>query len=120
MAVLPKVIVAKYGTPVDGHLFKDPEERGSQSLLNIQDGDTVIIGGLLREDINKKVTKLPFIGDIPFIGSAFRHRDESVTERELVIFITPHIISKTPGSQNNVAQSRPLTREQDAPKMEKR
>ena len=41
---------------------------------------------------NTTVTKLPFLGDLPVIGSAFRSTNKSKAERELIIFLTPHII----------------------------
>ena len=93
MAVYPKVIQARVGSiTVNGVLAKDAEERGSQSILKVQDGDTIIIGGLLRTDSSSTITKLPILGDIPLLGMAFRHKDKSGTERELMIFMTPHIV----------------------------
>ncbi len=95
MAVYPKVIQARLGSiTVNGVLAKDPEERGSQSILKVQDGETIVIGGLLRTDDSNTITKLPILGDIPFLGMAFRHKDKSGTERELIIFMTPHIIDE--------------------------
>ena len=92
MAVYPKVIQARIGETFDGHTFKDPEERGAQSTLKVKDGETIIIGGLLREDDSQTYTKLPILGDMPLIGSAFRHKDKTRSQRELIIFITPKII----------------------------
>jgi type II secretory pathway component GspD/PulD (secretin) len=93
MAIYPKVIEASNGITVSGQLFKDPEERGAQSILKVLDGETVIIGGLLRSKKSTAVTKLPFLGDIPFVGGVFRHKDIAGSERELIIFITPHILT---------------------------
>ncbi len=100
MAVYPKVIQARSGATFDGQTFKDPEERGSQSILKIQDGETIVIGGLLRTDESNTVTKLPILGDIPFVGAAFRHKDKTTSQRELVIFITPHIVDD--GNKQNL------------------
>ncbi len=95
MAVYPKVIQARQGTvKVNGVFAKDAEERGSQSILKVKDGETIVIGGLLRTDNSNTITKLPILGDIPFLGMAFRHKDKSSIERELIIFITPHIIDE--------------------------
>jgi type II secretory pathway component GspD/PulD (secretin) len=44
---------------------------------------------------NSTITKLPFLGDLPLIGAAFRSKSTSKTERELIIFLTPHIIDDT-------------------------
>ena len=92
MAIVPKVIQARLGGTFEGKTFKDPEERGSQSILKVDSGDTIMLGGLLRTDYSNTITKIPLLGDIPFIGGAFRHKDKNGSERELIIFITPHII----------------------------
>ena len=60
----------------------------------VQDGATVIIGGLRKEE--KKVTdkQIPYLGRVPLIGPAlFRNRDQDNETSELVVFITPHIIA---------------------------
>lgn len=106
MAIAPRVVEARTGGTFSNTTFKDPEERGTKSILKIRDGNTIIIGGLLRTDISNTLTKLPILGDIPFIGMAFRHKDKTVQDRELVIFITPHIlqeeaISKITGNGGN-------------------
>jgi len=118
LAILPKVIIARTGATFSGTTFKDPEERGSQSILRVHSGDTIILGGLMRDDKTTTVTKIPLLGDIPFIGKAFRHTDTTSTERELVIFITPHIVDDTmltkmrKGSKEETPL---LVREQDIP-----
>ncbi len=113
MAVVPKVITTRISTVFgrDNNFFKDPEERGSLSILRVGNGQTVVLGGLLRQEHTKSVTKLPILGDIPFIGAAFRHRDESIANRELIIFLTPHILDE--GLEKNVsAPKRPILREE--------
>jgi len=96
MAVAPKVIdvilsqVQPAGT--NSSQVYDPETRGSDSILKLKDGQTMAIGGLLRNQDSKNNSKLPFLGDLPFIGAAFRSSTVSKNERELIIFLTPHII----------------------------
>ncbi len=76
--------------------FKDPEERSTKSTVRVKDGETVIMGGLLRNQRTDVITKLPFLGDIPLLGVLFRHRETSPNkERELLVFITPHIVKDT-------------------------
>ncbi len=120
LAIAPKVIEAKTGgtfvTPGGiSTTFKDPEERGTQSILLIRDGDTIILGGLLRHDNNKITTKLPFLSDIPVLGSAFRHKDNKENLRELMIFITPHILQDYSPLDTSTEQIKKLVREQDIP-----
>ena len=87
MAIEPKVIQARTGESFGGQTFKDPEERGTKSVLRIRDGDTIILGGLLRTNVEEVRTQVPIISRIPFIGSAFRHKDKKEEERELIIFM---------------------------------
>jgi type IV pilus assembly protein PilQ len=73
--------------------FKDPEERSTKSTVRIKDGETVVLGGLIRRDRSETLTKLPILGDIPIIGVMFRHKNKDRDrERELLVFITPHIV----------------------------
>jgi type II secretory pathway component GspD/PulD (secretin) len=96
MFVAPKVKdVSKSVFTNSNQYYYDPEERSTKSLVRIKDGETVIIGGLIRHDKNESVTKLPFLGDIPLLGAAFRNRDKTKDkERELLVFITPRIVKE--------------------------
>lgn len=60
--------------------------------VRIKDGETLIIGGLIRESEAKIVQKIPVLGDLPLIGGAFRSTSTSKIKTELVIMITPKII----------------------------
>ena len=96
MAVSPKVIdiiLSKVQPPAGTTIF-DPETRGSDSILNLKDGQSMVIGGLMNSQANSTTYKLPFLGDLPVIGSAFRSVNKSKDERELIIFITPYIIDE--------------------------
>ena len=63
--------------------------------LRIKDGETLIIGGLIQEYEMKSVSKIPFLGDLPFIGMIFRSTGTQRTKEEMVIMITPQIIVDT-------------------------
>ena len=52
----------------------------------------MMIGGLMDNQDTNSVTKLPFLGDLPLIGAAFRSKVTNKNDRELIIFLTPHII----------------------------
>jgi type II secretory pathway component GspD/PulD (secretin) len=73
-------------------VVKDIQQRSTTSMVVIKEGHTLVIGGLLARQETKIKTKVPFLGDIPLIGAAFRHSDTHVEERELLIFLTPRII----------------------------
>ena len=61
--------------------------------VSVYDGQTVVIGGLMREDVQKTEDKVPIIGDIPLVGRAFRTNTEQHTKKNLVIFVTAKIIT---------------------------
>ena len=58
----------------------------------IRDGQTVVIGGLRKQDIAEQVNKIPFFGDLPIIGNLFKFTGKRDIVNELVVFITPHIV----------------------------
>src|SRR5205809_1297522 len=60
---------------------------------SVYDGQTVVHGGLMREDVQKTEDKVPIIGDIPLVGRAFRTNVEQHTKKNLVIFVTARIIT---------------------------
>ena len=68
----------------------DTREVTTQVLVN--NGDTVVLGGIYEQIKRDEVDKVPFLGDIPFIGYFFRHTLESDERRELLIFVTPKIL----------------------------
>ncbi|MEZ8081396.1 type IV pilus secretin PilQ [Enterovibrio norvegicus] len=65
---------------------------GTQVLVN--DGETVVLGGIYQHEMTEKVDKVPLLGDIPGLGQLFRRDYENMTKRELLIFVTPRIITQ--------------------------
>jgi len=59
----------------------------------VANGETVVLGGIFTTDKNVSTTKTPFLGDLPYIGRVFRNTIERDDKQELLIFITPRIIS---------------------------
>jgi len=73
--------------------YRDPEIRSTKSVVKVKDGETIILGGLIRNQKTVVYTKLPILGEIPILGALFRHKDQTLNkDRELLIFITPRII----------------------------
>ena len=62
------------------------------TVRRIYDGETVVIGGLIRQNQDHDVTKIPILGDLPIIGQFFRSESLSKDDTELLIFVTPRII----------------------------
>lgn len=67
--------------------------RNLTTSVVIWDGHTVVLGGLMREDINKIEDKIPFLGDLPFVGRLFRSKVDSRSKRNLLIFVTANLIN---------------------------
>ncbi|MEY4640863.1 MAG: hypothetical protein RLZZ227_857 [Pseudomonadota bacterium] len=60
----------------------------------VNDGDTIVLGGVFREETTTTVTKTPLLGDLPYVGNIFKRTEESESKTELLIFITPSIINE--------------------------
>ncbi|MBN1126212.1 MAG: hypothetical protein JXA82_14495 [Sedimentisphaerales bacterium] len=73
-----------------------PDEISAELLTNIvvRDGETIVIGGMFRDQIDNTRTQVPLLGDIPFIGEAFRKTDDIVKRQEVMVLLTPHIINE--------------------------
>lgn len=81
--------------------------REAQTSVIVKDGQTIVIGGLMREDDSKTQTKIPFLGDIPVLGWLFKKQGISKEKTELMIFITPYVVT-------NSEEAEGLTKKQEA------
>src|SRR5690606_32713481 len=59
----------------------------------VNDGDTVVLGGVFRDELTTTVSKAPLLGDLPVLGGLFRRTENNQSKTELLIFITPSIIN---------------------------
>jgi type IV pilus assembly protein PilQ len=66
--------------------------RKANTTVRVEDGQTIFIAGLLSEEIRESEYRFPILGSIPLIGRLFRHTDEEILKKNLVIEITPKII----------------------------
>ena len=64
-----------------------------QTQVLVENGGTVVIGGIFTEELQENEAKIPFFGDLPGVGVLFRNRSKSTTKRELLVFITPKMLS---------------------------
>src|SRR5262245_24074149 len=69
--------------------------------VRLYDGQTVVLGGLMREDVQKVEDKTPIIGDIPLIGRAFRTNVDQHTKKNLIIFVTARVVTPSGLAFNN-------------------
>ena len=80
-----------YGTPATTVPIVQTTQ--AETSVTVKDGTTIIIGGLIKDERSDTVNKIPLLGDIPILRTAFSNRDKHITKQELVIFLTPHIIT---------------------------
>ncbi len=96
--ILPSFsVVSELGSIVPGSGTRsvptiDTREIDTKAL--VKDGQTVVLGGLRKREVSQDVSKIPFLGDIPLLGSLFTNTSESVETNELLIFITPRIVAE--------------------------
>jgi type IV pilus assembly protein PilQ len=68
------------------------KRRISTTTIRVKDGETIVMAGLLGTNSSKTVHRVPFLGDIPYIGGLFRHTAELTSKTDLIIQVTPHIL----------------------------
>ena len=67
-------------------------KRTIETTILADDGETIVLGGLIRDDKTKQVSSVPFLGDIPVIGYLFRSEKEAIIKRNLLVFLRPTIL----------------------------
>ena len=90
--------------PVGGGLTPTINQRRIQSTVAVEDGETVALGGLIRDRRNNSQIGVPILSRIPILGNAFRTTDRSETRTELLVLLTPSVI-------RNRAEARRVTDE---------
>lgn len=66
--------------------------RRAATTIELADGQSFAIGGLLRDNVRESVKKVPFLGEVPILGALFRSSSFQKSETELVIIVTPHLV----------------------------
>jgi type IV pilus assembly protein PilQ len=64
-----------------------------QTQVLVENGGTVVIGGIYTQDESTNVSKVPLLGDVPIVGNLFKNTVRSSTKTELLIFLTPKVVS---------------------------
>ena len=78
---------------VAGQLFPSFFKRVVQTSLTVQSGQTIILGGLIRENKGKSTSGIPFLARLPFIGFLFGTKRDAFDKTELIILLTPNVIT---------------------------
>ena len=80
------------------------DRREAETTLLIKNGQTVVLGGLRKKEVNKQINKIPLLGDLPLVGLLFRFEGEETIISELVVFITPWIVEQPTLSETEQQQ----------------
>lgn len=67
--------------------------RNAETTISVQDGQTILLGGLISRNKQELQTKVPLLGDIPLLGRLFRTSSDNYRKRELILLITPRVVS---------------------------
>ncbi len=72
------------------------DTRDVRTSVELREGESLVLAGLLQEEQVRNMSKIPLLGDIPILGALFRATDKEMREKDLVFFITPKIVQPTP------------------------
>jgi len=90
--VRPEVSEAVQET-VDGEIQTVKSSKETMTSVMVRNGHTLVIAGLIKDKLTDVKKKIPFLGDIPIAGLLFQKTEKSIVKSDLIIFITPHIIT---------------------------
>lgn len=67
-------------------------QRTADTTVSVKDGETIVLGGIIRGTVSSTVRKVPLLGDIPVLGNLFKTTDKSKVQTELMVFLTPRVV----------------------------
>lgn len=91
--VEPKITAITGTVTVENTTLPQLSNESSKTSVMVKDSETLVIAGLIKDTITDTKKKTPFLGDIPVVGLLFQKSDHLQTKTDLMIFITPHIIT---------------------------
>ena len=80
-------------TTSKGNIIPIVETAEAETRVVVKDGTTVIIGGLMKDTVTLAKSKVPLLGDLPVLGVLFSNRSDQIKKEELVILLTPHVVT---------------------------
>jgi len=94
MAVNPEVSDLDFtrAVAVQGFLIPSVNTRRVSTVIELGDGQSFAVAGLLKDDVREDVKKFPVLGDIPVLGALFRSTSFQKNETELIVIVTPHLV----------------------------
>jgi len=80
-------------------------QRQAQTTVSVKDGETIILGGIIRNTVTATTNKIPLLGDLPILGNLFKSKSNKDSKTELMVFLTPKIV-------RDPSESKQLTQDQ--------
>ncbi|HEX7673994.1 MAG TPA: type II secretion system secretin GspD [Bdellovibrio sp.] len=100
--------VSQLSTASTPKAFQDSTQpiakRSIKTMINVNNGDTAILGGLIKEDDTESVLKVPLLGDIPIIGWLFKSSTRVKNKTNMVVFLTPTIVRNSADSNQIISK----------------
>ncbi len=109
LEIHPKVTAILDFVTVENTSLPRLSNESATTNVMIKDGETLVIAGLIKDQTTDTLKKTPFLGDIPLVGMVFRKKEKTVSKSELIVFLTPHIItpdknSDKPSTEQTLSQ----------------
>ena len=94
MQVAPEVseLDFSHAVSINGFLIPALTTRRVSTVIELGDGQSFAIAGLLKDDVREIISKFPLLGDIPILGALFRSSSFQRNETELIVIVTPHLV----------------------------
>jgi len=106
MEISQEVSDVQAGVTTTGLNSPTINKRSAQTTVAVQSGDTMVLGGLIKDDKNNGSSGLPVLSEIPLFGALFGAKTESDTRRELIITITPRVVNDNQQARDVTAEFR--------------
>ena len=81
------------GVEISGFRVPGLQSRRLSTVVELKQGETLALAGLLQTAMNAQSDRIPLVGDIPYVGTLFSNTSHARTEKELLVLVTPHLVS---------------------------
>lgn len=81
-------------------------QREANTTVSVKDGDTIVLGGIMRKTVTATTSKVPILGDIPILGNLFKSTSKSDSKTELLVFLTPRIVRSPEDAKANMERQK--------------
>jgi len=93
-------------TSIGADNLPQTSSREAETTVMIKDGETIVLGGLIRDEMLKTVQEVPILSKLPLVGELFKYHSKSHRHSEIMVFITPHILDEN-GKMAQAAEPKP-------------